>query len=112
MRTITDATLYTVKGPRGAYYAIREKETGMVLTERTEQAAMAMANERDMIISDRQEISHADLLAMMADRCKDSAPESQADQPHPGTSEKPATSAHASGFGSLARKLFHLEQHR
>jgi hypothetical protein len=68
MKTLTDATLYIVNGPRGPYYAVHERETGAVLTERTESAAMALANEKDMLIVDRQEISHAGILEVMAQR--------------------------------------------
>src|SRR5205807_2995981 len=73
MRTLTDATLYTVNGPRGSYYAIRNHDTGSVLTERTESAAAALANEQDLVIVDQREISHAELLEMMASRCADGA---------------------------------------
>lgn len=68
MKTLTDATLYTVNGPRGPYYALHERETGAVLTERTESAAMALANDKDMLIVERQEISHAGILELMAAR--------------------------------------------
>jgi len=96
MRTITDATLYIVKGPRGPYYAVRENATGMVLTERTEHAAMAMAHERDMVISDRVEISHADLLAMMVERCKDSPGLPGGDQPQVAAAPPVALVSHSS----------------
>ena len=65
MRTVTDATLYVVKGPRGPYYAIRENESGAVVTEGTEQAAAALANEKDLVLVERREISHEDLLKML-----------------------------------------------
>ena len=68
MKTLTDATLLVVNGPRGAYFAILDNESGSVLTERTEHAAAALANEKDMVIVDRREISHAELLRMMAAR--------------------------------------------
>jgi hypothetical protein len=73
MRTLTDATLFVVDGPRGAYFAIRENETGTVLTERTELAAASLANEKDMIIVDRREIGHAELLAMLGSQCEERA---------------------------------------
>ena len=68
MRTLTDATLFVVKGPRGAYFAVRENETGAVVTERTEMAAMSVANEKDLLVVDRREIGHSELLALMASR--------------------------------------------
>lgn len=64
MRTLTDATLYTVHGPRGSYYAVRNHDTGAVLTERTRSAAAGLANEQDLVIVDQREISHAELLEM------------------------------------------------
>lgn len=73
MRTLTDATLFVVNGPRGAYFAVRENETGAVLTERTETAAMSMANEKDLLVVDRREIAHAELLALMASRYQEQA---------------------------------------
>jgi len=66
MRTVTDATLYVVKGPRGPYYAIVENDSGEVIKEATEQAAAAIANERDLILVDRREITHDELTAMLA----------------------------------------------
>jgi hypothetical protein len=73
MRTLTDATLFVVDGPRGAYFAVRENETGAVLTERTETAAMSMANEKDLLVVDRREIGHAEMLALMASRYQEQA---------------------------------------
>lgn len=64
MRTLTDATLYVVDGPHGPYYAIRDNESGRIVTERTEQAAARIANQTDMVIVDRVHITHAKLLAM------------------------------------------------
>lgn len=81
MRTLTDATLLVVNGPRGPYYAILENETGAVLTERTEHAAAAMANEKDMVIVDRREVSHAELLRMMASRYDRGTKRPAADHP-------------------------------
>lgn len=68
MKTLTDATLYTVNGPRGTYYAIRDHDTGTVLTEGTESAAAAVANEKDLVIVDQLQIGHAELLKLMAAR--------------------------------------------
>lgn len=64
MRSLTNATMFVVNGPRGAYYALRDDDSGTIVTEGTEQAAAAVANEKDMLIVDRREISHADLLKM------------------------------------------------
>ena len=74
MRTLTDATLFTVNGPRGCYFAVRNHDTGVILTERTESAAAGLANESDLVIVDQREISHAELLEMTAARCADDAP--------------------------------------
>lgn len=74
MKTLTDATLYIVNGPRGPYYAVHEHETGAVLTERTESAAIALANEKDLLIVDRQQISHAGMLELMAARGRGAEP--------------------------------------
>ena len=101
MRTLKDATLFTVSGPRGTYFAVRDQESGAVLTERTESAAAAMADERDLLIVDRREISHAELIGMMASRAAQ------------GTDARPQepVAAHARGEGSglaaLARRLLH-----
>lgn len=68
MRTLTDATMFVVNGPRGLYYALQDNDTGAVVIESTEQAAAALANEKDMLIVDRREISHAELQKMMGKR--------------------------------------------
>jgi hypothetical protein len=65
MRTLTNATMFVVNGSLGAYFALRDDDSGEVLTERTEKAAAALANVKDMLIVDRREISHAELLKMM-----------------------------------------------
>lgn len=65
MRTLNDATMLVVSGPRGTYYALRDNDTGAIITERTEQAAAALANEKDMLIVDRREITHAELQKML-----------------------------------------------
>ena len=101
MRTLKDATLFTVSGPRGTYYAVRDEETGAVLTERTESAASAMADERDLLIVDRREVGHAELIEMMASRASQGT-DARASEPQP---------VHARGEGSglsaLARRLLH-----
>ena len=71
MRTITDATLYTVTGPRGTYYALRDHDSGTILTERTPSAAIALANEKDLIVVERLEIEHAELLEMVSTQYAD-----------------------------------------
>jgi hypothetical protein len=102
MRTLTDATLLVVNGPRGAYFAILDNESGAVLTERTEHAAAALANEKDMLIVDRREISHAELLRMMAARYDDQvAARPTADQPQRG-GDSPKT-APTMGLAPTAR---------
>lgn len=73
MRTLTDATLFTVNGPHGCYYALRNHDTGAVMTERTESAAAALANEHDLVIAEQRIVSHAQLLEMMESRSADSA---------------------------------------
>lgn len=80
MRTLTDATLLTIDGPKGAYYAVLDHATGTVLTERTEHAAAALANEKDMVIVDRRQITHAELLRMMTARYEGVAQRPEADQ--------------------------------
>jgi hypothetical protein len=82
MKTLSDATLLVVNGPRGPYYALLDNESGAVLTERTEHAAAALANEKDMVIVDRREVTHAELLKMMAARY-DPVERPAADQPMP-----------------------------
>ena len=68
MKTLINATLFVVKGPKGPYYAICDQDSGAVFTERTEQAAITRANEMDMILVDRQEVSHAEMLKLTAER--------------------------------------------
>jgi hypothetical protein len=82
MRTITDATLYVVNGPRGPYYALRDNDSGQIITERTEQAAATVANEKDMVIVERLEISHPKMLAMMGGRTTKSLEDGIYREPH------------------------------
>ena len=58
----SQGVLYTVKGPRGNYYAIHDPATGRVWTERTEQAARAQALDMDIALVDDEIISHEELL--------------------------------------------------
>lgn len=106
MRTLTDATLYTVTGPRATYYALRIHDTGAILTERTESAAAAIANEQDLVIVDQLQITHAELLDMMAAR---SLSNEGLDHEEHAMSDAPA--AHGSGLAALARRLLHREPH-
>lgn len=54
--------LYTVKGPRGSYYAIHDPATGLLRTERTEEAARAQARDMDIRLVDQEIVSHEELL--------------------------------------------------
>ena len=103
MRTLTDATLFTVNGPRGCYYAVRNHDTGAVLTERTESAA-ALANEKDLLIVEQREIGHAELLEMMASRAEGSAATDTAHLSHAAP-----TTEHRPGLLGLARRILHHE---
>ena len=102
MRTITDATLYTVTGPRTTYYALRNHDTGAIQTERTEAAAAAIANEQDFVIVDQVQITHGKLLEMMAARSEGNE---ALDHDEHAMSDAPA--AHGSGLAALARRLLH-----
>lgn len=62
---MTPATFYTVNGPRGVYYAVRNHHTGMVWTERTESAAQQQAQEEGLAIIAGQTINHQQLLDLM-----------------------------------------------
>lgn len=105
MRTLTDATLFTVNGPRGCYYAIRNHDSGAVLTERTESAAAALANEKDLLIVEQRQISHAELLEMMAARVQDGS--AAAHDPHADPAASPAD--HRPGLLGFARRILHHE---
>ena len=105
MRTLTDATLFTVNGPRGSYYAVRNHDTGTIVTERTESAAASLANEQDLLIVDQREISHAELLDMMAARCAEGAGTSAVGA-HAETRDSHAAE-HGSGLLHFARRILH-----
>lgn len=68
MRTLTDATMFVVDGPRGVSYALQDNDTGDIIVEDTEQAAAAQANEKDMLIVDRRQISHGELQKLLGKR--------------------------------------------
>src|SRR5437016_17240 len=54
--------LYTVRGPRGSYFAIHDPATRRVWTERTEQAARAQASDMGMVLSAEETITHEELM--------------------------------------------------
>ena len=68
MRTLCDATLYTVIDPRGTYYAIRNHDTGMVWTKPTESAAAALANEHNLVIVEQEMIQHDKLMKLTSEQ--------------------------------------------
>ena len=105
MRTLTDATLFTVNGPRGCYYAVRSHDSGTVLTERTESAAAALANEKDLLIVDQREISHAELLEMMAARADESGVATDTSQ----LDHAASSAEHRPGLLGFARRILHHE---
>lgn len=98
MRTLTDATLYTVNGPRGAYYAVRNHDTGAVFTEPTESAAAAVANEQDLVIVDTITVSHSELLSIISSRLTDTALPGHRPEREPMTVSFDAPGAGAIGF--------------
>jgi len=59
------ATIYTVHGPRGVYYAVHNHHTGKIWTERTELAAEEQAADEGLALIDSKEIDHASLLDLM-----------------------------------------------
>lgn len=68
MRTLTDATLYTVSSLRGTYFALLDHDSGCILTEPTETAAAALANQRDLVIVDQVQITEDKLRKLMVSR--------------------------------------------
>ena len=64
-RAMVRATLYTVNGPRGCYFAVRNHHTGLVWTERTELAARSQAAEQGLDIVEEQEVPHERMLQLM-----------------------------------------------
>jgi hypothetical protein len=59
----------------------------MVITERTEHAAAVLANEKDLVIVDRREISHDQLLVMISSRFENQESGSLRYQPQEATEE-------------------------
>ncbi|HET6248273.1 MAG TPA: hypothetical protein VFE47_11290 [Tepidisphaeraceae bacterium] len=93
------ATLYTVNGPRGTYFAVRNHQTGKVWTERTEAAAVRQAADEQLAIVAGETIGHSQLLDMMiADGLATY---------HGASDPSAASSANASGGLSRFFKLFH-----
>lgn len=62
---MAQATFYTVKGPRGEYYAVRDHPTGRFFTERTELAARQQAADERLDIVEELAVDHAQLLELM-----------------------------------------------
>jgi hypothetical protein len=56
------AVLYTVRGPRGNYYAVHDPGSGRMFTERTDHAARAQAQEMGLIVISEENVSHQELL--------------------------------------------------
>lgn len=63
---MTPATLYTVNGPRGVYYAVRNNLTGKIFTERTDVNARQQAEEEGLAIVADARVTHMQLLDLMA----------------------------------------------
>ncbi len=63
---MTPATFYTVIGPRGEYFAVRNHVTGKIWTERTESAARQQAQEEGLALVSGEKVTHARLLDLMA----------------------------------------------
>ena len=59
---MAQATFYTVNGPRGEYYAVRNHDSGKIWTERTELAANQQAREEGLVFVETQTVSHADSI--------------------------------------------------
>jgi hypothetical protein len=59
------ATFYTVNGPRGEYYAVRNHETKKIWTERTELAARQQARDERLEFVGEEAIDHIHLLDLM-----------------------------------------------
>ena len=62
---MTDAKLYEVVTARGTVYALLDVGSGMVWTERSEQAARQLAKDRRLSITEERAISHEELLRLM-----------------------------------------------
>ncbi|HWE04787.1 MAG TPA: hypothetical protein VG326_20445 [Tepidisphaeraceae bacterium] len=62
---MAQATFYTVNGPRGEYYAVRNHDTEKIWTERTESAAQQQARDEGLEFVGHETIDHVRLLDMM-----------------------------------------------
>jgi hypothetical protein len=61
---MADATLFEVQTARGNVYAIHDPSTGMVWTERTEQAARLLAADKGLSVTLEKTISQEQLLTL------------------------------------------------
>ncbi|HZL37000.1 MAG TPA: hypothetical protein VFC78_16895 [Tepidisphaeraceae bacterium] len=92
---MAEADLYTVRTSHGTVYAIVDPTSGAVWTERTEAAALRLAEERGIPVGFKGEIAHSDLLRLMGHAEPEPyRPAAQAPrppvQPHPDPSAVPA----------------------
>jgi hypothetical protein len=61
---MADATLFEVQTARGSVFAIHDPSTGMVWTERTEQAARLLATDKGFSVTQEKTISQEALLVL------------------------------------------------
>lgn len=59
------AKLYEVRGKHGTVYAVHDLASNMFWSERTEQAARDLANEKSLTITEQRTITRDDLLKLM-----------------------------------------------
>jgi hypothetical protein len=62
---MADAKLFEVQTMRGTVYALLDVASGMIWTERSEQAARRLAADKRLSIVQEQSISHEELLRLM-----------------------------------------------
>ena len=88
------ATLYEVQGAHGTVYvyAIRDSESGMLWTERSEQAARSLAREKGLTISAQENITRTQLLRLMGQEVEET-PAPQPEQPKPQQQSSPQPKA-------------------
>ena len=82
----SNATLYEVQGAHGTVYvyAIHDVESGMLWTERSEQAARALAKEKGLTVTAAETITRKQLLRLMGQEVEESpAPQPQQTKPEP-----------------------------
>ena len=99
------ATFYTVKGPRGIYYAVRNHHTGKVWTERTELAAQRQADDEQLAIVASETIGHSQLLDLMIVQGLNTQ---ASDAPAPSTASPRPPAPGGSGLSRIF-KLFHRD---